>query len=231
PGAVQQPPARPRRPALRRHRRAAPRPRRRPRHQRGAARERPAALPGATGARRRLDPGPGRHRGRRPRGADRARRAGGRGGCAAPAAGGRRPGHGARLRPRRPDPQRDLPGGGSVSTRRNAWPLVAQREIQVRLTDRNFLVSTGLTLLLVIGVFALQALCAGGPASYRVAVTGDGGAAVVAQAEEVLRASDEEATIRPVQVADEAGGEAAVEAGDADALLVRSGDGWTLSAD
>jgi ABC-2 type transport system permease protein len=118
-----------------------------------------------------------------------------------------------------------------VSTRRNAWPLVAQREIQVRLTDRNFLVSTGLTLLLVIGVFALQALFSGGPASYRVAVTDDDGAAVVAQAEEVLRASDEEATIRPVQVADEAAGEAAVEAGDADALLVRSGDGWTLSAD
>jgi ABC-2 type transport system permease protein len=118
-----------------------------------------------------------------------------------------------------------------VSTRRNAWPLVAQREIQVRLTDRNFLVSTGVTLLLVIGVFALQALFTGGPTSYRVAVTDDAGATVVAQAEQVLQASDEGATIDAVRVADEAAGRAAVEAEDADALLVRSGDGWTLSAD
>lgn len=118
-----------------------------------------------------------------------------------------------------------------MSTRRNAWPLVAQREIQVRLSDRNFLVSTGLTLVLVVGVFAVQALFSGGASSYRVAVTDDEGAAVVAQAEQVLQGSDEEASLSPVRVADESTGEATVLAEDADALLVRSGDGWSLAAD
>lgn len=118
-----------------------------------------------------------------------------------------------------------------MSTRRNAWPLVAQREIQVRLSDRNFLVSTGLTLVLVVGVFAVQALFSGGASSYRVAVTDDEGAAVVAQAEQVMQGSDEEASLSPVRVADESTGEATVLAEDADALLVRSGDGWSLAAD
>lgn len=118
-----------------------------------------------------------------------------------------------------------------MSTRRNAWPLVAQREVQVRLADRNFLYSTGFTLLLVIGIFAVQAFLGGGSTSYRVAVTDDQGAAVVAGAQEILQAQDEEATAQPVTVADEEAGESVVLEGEADALLTRSGEGWQLSAD
>lgn len=122
-------------------------------------------------------------------------------------------------------------GQGMTTRKTQPWVLVMMREIQVRITDKNFLMSTGLTLLLIIGVFAVTALIGGGSTSYTVAVTDDDGAAIVAQAEDALQAGNEEAAITALRVADEAAGESAVTDGDADALLTPGADGWNLGGD
>ncbi|GAA1148408.1 ABC transporter permease [Ornithinicoccus hortensis] len=120
---------------------------------------------------------------------------------------------------------------GTTSEGTRPWVLVMMREIQVRITDKNFLMSTGLTLLLVIGVFAVTAFIGGGSSSDTVAVTDDEGAAIVSQAETILQADDAEASITALRVADEAAGEQAVMDGDADALLTPNDNGWTLGGD
>ena len=63
------------------------------------------------------------------------------------------------------------------TTRRAPWALVAAREIAVKLRDRNFLVGTALTLVLLVGAMLLPQLFTGGSSSYEVAVTDADGAA------------------------------------------------------
>lgn len=122
---------------------------------------------------------------------------------------------------------------GAAGTRsRTQWPMVARREIQVRLTDRNFLISTGVTLLMLILVFGVQAYFASsGPASYTVAVTDSSGAALVQQAEEALQEEDAQSVVTSTTVPDRAGGEELVVDGGADLLLVRGDGQWELGAD
>lgn len=109
------------------------------------------------------------------------------------------------------------------------WALVALRELQVKLTDRNFLIGTGLTILLVGAVFAVQGfLMGGGPPAYSVAVTDTAATGVVAQAEQDLQASDPEASLEVVEVADTAAAEALVTEEEADGALLPAGEGWEL---
>lgn len=115
---------------------------------------------------------------------------------------------------------------------RSPWVLVALRELQVKLTDRNFLIGTGATLLLIVGMFALQSfLMGGGASSFKVAVTDEGATAVVAQAQESLQATDAEGVMTTVDVADAAAAETALTEGDADAALLSTDDGWEFVTD
>ena len=66
--------------------------------------------------------------------------------------------------PTRVDPDR------SETTRRPAWQIVALREIAVKARDKNFLVSLGITLLLVAGSFGVQIWLAGKTSTQTVAV-------------------------------------------------------------
>ncbi len=113
------------------------------------------------------------------------------------------------------------------------WALVASREIRVKLTDRNFLISTGITLLLVVALLGVQAFFASQDSApeYTVAVTSAQGEALVAQAESALDATEDGATVTAVTVADAAAGRAQLTSEDADALLTQDGDAWTLSSD
>lgn len=112
------------------------------------------------------------------------------------------------------------------------WLLVALREIQVRLTDRNFLIGTGAMLLLIIASFALQGFLAGGGAqSFRVAVTDANATTVVSAAEEALKAEDAENSITTVEVADATAAQQALSAGDVDAGLIPSSTGWEFLTD
>ncbi len=113
------------------------------------------------------------------------------------------------------------------------WALVASREIRVKLTDRNFLISTGITLLLVVALLGVQAFFASQDSApeYTVAVTSAEGEALVAHAESALDAIDDGATVTAVTAADAAAGEALLASEDADALLIQDEGAWTLSSD
>ncbi len=111
--------------------------------------------------------------------------------------------------------------------------LVAGREIRVKLTDRNFILSTVFTLVLIVAVFGVQAFFVGLASSpeHRVAVTAAEGVSVVEQAEASLQVDMPDGTVEAVEVADEEAGRSLVEAGDADAVLTRTDGTWTLGAD
>jgi ABC-2 type transport system permease protein len=109
---------------------------------------------------------------------------------------------------------------------------VALREIQVRLSDRNFLIGTGAMLLLIIASFALQGFLTGGGAqSYRVAVTDNNAPTVVSAAQESLQAMDAEYSISTVEVADSTAAQKSLAAGDVDAALIPSSTGWEFLTD
>lgn len=114
------------------------------------------------------------------------------------------------------------------SRTQSAWSLVALRELQVRLTDRNFLIGTLATIVLIGLVFAVQGFLLGGSSTYRVAVTDAGATDVVTQARQLLQAEDAEASIETVEVADTAAAEALVTDDDVDSALLPAGDGWEL---
>lgn len=113
------------------------------------------------------------------------------------------------------------------------WALVASREIRVKLTDRNFLISTGITLLLVLALLGVQAFFASRDSApeYTVAVTSADGEALVAEAESALAAVEDGATITAVTVADAPAGQAQLASEDAEAFLTQDADTWTLSSD
>ncbi len=113
------------------------------------------------------------------------------------------------------------------------WALVTAREIRVKLSDRNFLISTGLTLVLIFGLLGFQAFMAGRDSApeYVVAVTSSEGEALVAQGEQTLQTDEDGATMQAEVVADSDAGTALISDEDVDAMLTPSDDGWTLSAD
>ncbi len=113
------------------------------------------------------------------------------------------------------------------------WALVAAREVRVKLTDRNFLISTGLTLLLILGLLGMQAFFASRDSApaYTVAVASADGEALVGQVESALQADGPEATVKSVTVEDGDAGNALLTSEDADAMLLQEGQTWTLSSD
>lgn len=136
---------------------------------------------------------------------------------------------------------RNTPTAGSVpgqertsegsSRTRSPWTLVLQREILVKLKDRNFILGTALTILFLVAAMVLPAFFAGGAASYQVAVTDQAATGVVQQAEATLQAQDDETSLAAETVADRAGAEQAVLDGDVDAALVGAPGDWELLSD
>lgn len=121
------------------------------------------------------------------------------------------------------------------------WSLVAAREIRVKLTDKNFLIGTVLTVLLILAAMLIPTLFGGddGPGEYDVAVVDDTAATVVEQAQTGgaglggLGGSDaaEPAVLTPLTVADRDAAETAVLDGDADAALVGEAGSWEMLTD
>ncbi|KNX39017.1 ABC transporter permease [Luteipulveratus halotolerans] len=121
-----------------------------------------------------------------------------------------------------------------VTTREPAkgvWRIVAGRELAVKLRDRNFLISTGVTLLAIVVSMVVSGWLGGRAETVDLAVAGDGSAQVVQVAQQGADARDANLTLRPHQVADVAAVEKQVRDGDADAGLVRTGTGWQLIGD
>ena len=98
--------------------------------------------------------------------------------------------------------------------------LVAAREITARIRDKNFLISSAVILVLLIGTLGLQVALGSGSEPTRVGVVGD-----VAQLEPALQAQGQalEIDVEVVELDDEAAARAAVEAEEVDGVLVAEG--------
>jgi ABC-2 type transport system permease protein len=95
--------------------------------------------------------------------------------------------------------------------------LVAAREISARVRDRNFVISSIVILVLLIGTLGLQVALGSGGEKVRVGVVGD--VAVLEPALEAQgRALDVDVVVRPLD--DEAAARAAIENEDVDGVLV-----------
>ena len=102
------------------------------------------------------------------------------------------------------------------------------REIVVKLRDRNFLVGTVVTLLLIAGALGLQAFLAGQSNEITAAVTGDGARRVMQQVEQASAQRGDELTLTITDAADPAAVQTAVRDGKADVGLIHAADGWQL---
>lgn len=108
-----------------------------------------------------------------------------------------------------------------------AWLIVAKREVLAKVTNRTFLVGTLVTLALIVGLLAAQALLSQRTKTYDLAVTQDGRAVATQVAE---AASKKERTEVKVHVlTDDRAAKAAVRDETADAWLHADGDGWVLT--
>jgi ABC-2 type transport system permease protein len=98
--------------------------------------------------------------------------------------------------------------------------LVAAREITARIRDKNFLISSAVILVLLIGTLGLQVALGSGSEPTRVGVVGG-----VAQLEPALQAQGQalEIDVEVVELDDEAAARAAVEAEEVDGVLVAEG--------
>lgn len=118
------------------------------------------------------------------------------------------------------------PGGGRAP--RNAWQLVAAREMAVKLRDKNFLVGTLVTMFLLVGVMGLQGWMASRSTTTRIAVVSAEGRALADAVGAAVKGADQDDAVEVTQVADQAAAESLVTEDKADVAVVRSGQGWQL---
>lgn len=111
---------------------------------------------------------------------------------------------------------------------KNPWLVVMVREITVKLTDRNFLLSTGLTLLLIVASVAVSAFFGSRTSDFTVAVPSGEAREIVESGVPTIEADDSGDTLEAQDAADEDAARQAVRDGDADAALLPDGDGWVV---
>ena len=111
---------------------------------------------------------------------------------------------------------------------KNPWLVVTVREITVKLTDRNFLLSTGLTLVLIIASVAVSTFLGSRTSDFTVAVPSSEGREIVEAGATAIEADDSGDTLTAKEVADEAAARQAVRDGDVDAALLADGDEWVV---
>jgi ABC-2 type transport system permease protein len=111
-------------------------------------------------------------------------------------------------------------------TDRGTWWLVAQRDFWYRLRDKGFMISTGITLVVLSGLILIKAYGGGGTPAFDLGLLGSGSGRIGPL---VVRAGESQgAKIRTAPVADRAAADAGLEDGSLDAVLV---DGERLLAE
>ena len=108
------------------------------------------------------------------------------------------------------------------------WPIVMVREIVVKLRDRNFVVGTLVTLLLIAGGLGLQAFLSGKSNDVTAVVSGEGARQVMQQVGQTASQREDAVNLTVDDAPDAAAVEAAVRDGRADVGLVHDADGWRL---
>ncbi|GAB2550641.1 ABC transporter permease [Nocardia heshunensis] len=111
---------------------------------------------------------------------------------------------------------------------RGVWRLVAQREIAVKMRDRNFLISTAITIIAIVASLGISGFISSRTETIDIAVTGTGASAVVDLAGQLAHHSNAKVDFVAHEVPDPAAVEAKVRAGNADAGLVPDQGGWRL---
>ena len=108
------------------------------------------------------------------------------------------------------------------------WPIVMVREIVVKLRDRNFVVGTLVTLLLIAGGLGLQAFLSGKSNDVTAVVSGEGARQVMQQVGQTASQREDAVNLTVDDAPDAAAVKAAVRDGRADVGLVHDADGWRL---
>lgn len=111
------------------------------------------------------------------------------------------------------------------------WQVVARREVMAKLTDRTFVVSTLVSVLIIGVIVGIQVVLAQRTTTETIAVTDDRAAAVVAgvdAAAQEMPVLGGRTRYETVRVASDAAARTLVADDDADAYLAVGPDGWTL---
>ncbi|MBM7089004.1 ABC transporter permease [Streptomyces sp. NPDC014603] len=125
-------------------------------------------------------------------------------------------------------------GGPSKAPKKrqpSAWPIVAAREIAVKIRDRGFLLSTVATLAVILGAVGLQVYLASTVGKITVAAVSTDADQLVRQAEALADRADQDIEIRVRAESSPDAVRDAVRSGDVDAGLLRTSEGWTLLGD
>ena len=107
---------------------------------------------------------------------------------------------------------------------RGLW-LVAKRELRERGRSKGFLISSAISVVIILALIVLPQVVGGDPESYQVGSVGEGNQAIIeaagAFAEQAATEAEEEPdSFELVEFADRAGADAALEAGDVNAVLI-----------
>ena len=111
------------------------------------------------------------------------------------------------------------------------WQVVAMREIAVKLRDRNFLISIGFTLVILIGSFAVQGWLMSRTTAQTIVST----QAQNRQVQEVVKSAQHAADadnahleLKTITASDEAAAKTQLKSENADVYLKKSASGWQL---
>ncbi len=111
---------------------------------------------------------------------------------------------------------------------RGVWRIVTEREVMVKLRDRNFLISTVITIVAIVASLAISGFMSGRTETVDIAVTGPDAGQVVQTAGDLAELADSNVAFTSTPVADRAVVEQQVRDGEADAGLVAGPGGWRL---
>ncbi|MFC7405082.1 ABC transporter permease [Georgenia alba] len=120
-------------------------------------------------------------------------------------------------------PETTVESTGSVQ---RPWLVVAVREVMVKLRDRNFVISTFVTLVMMAGAVAVSTWFGSRSSEYTVAVVDDDAARIVQTADQAAGAAGDSVAV--AEHPDAGAARAAVESEDADAALLPGDDGWAV---
>lgn len=88
-----------------------------------------------------------------------------------------------------PAPQPPAPAEPGASGTRNAWTIVASREVMAKLTDKSFVIGTLVSIGIMVALVLFQIWFFGKPTEFKVATTGDAAARAVAVAAQNIEAN------------------------------------------
>ncbi|WP_062989561.1 ABC transporter permease [Nocardia anaemiae] len=115
------------------------------------------------------------------------------------------------------------------SAPRGVWRIVAEREVVVKLRDRNFLISTVITIVAIVVSLAISGYVSSRTDKVEVASTGAGADQIIATANSLAESADKKVTFTPHPQADAAAVERQVREDAVDVGLVPAGSGeWRL---